>query len=208
MTLSSMEEADSGGFELSAVNETSPSEEAATVPGALDAVPGPTPASVPTQSPPFQSTPVAHPPSAHPSARGDAATTTAADSSTASSAAREIEGPPTVLQAPTEGCEAVVAWTAAELRLLLALPEPCELVEDHVWCALEADHVGPHWALGQLSCEDDYWWLRWDDTCAVHEFVHRDVCGRYAHPGEPGEPHVPCVLPADHVGAHSFTRPA
>ncbi len=106
----------------------------------------------------------------------------------------------------TDGCDAVLAWTPAERRLLSAMPDPGEVLEDDVWCGLEADHPGAHWALAQVS-GPDFWWLRWDHD-GRRELVHHSVCARRCEAGESGQPWVPCDLPDGHAGAHSYTRPA
>lgn len=97
--------------------------------------------------------------------------------------------------------------SAAETRLLSSMLAGTQPVEPVVYCELEADHDGVHYALGQIS-GPDWWWLRWNESDSRRELVETVPCDALAAVAGPGEQGVPCALPRDHVGACGFTRPA
>ena len=107
----------------------------------------------------------------------------------------------------TVGCGVELELSAAEARVLASMLDGTQPVASVVYCELEADHPGSHLALGQVS-GPDWWWLRWDEAGQHRELVAAVCCDALAVPGGPGEPGVPCWLPAGHAGAHGFTRPA
>lgn len=100
--------------------------------------------------------------------------------------------------APASTCGGHVLFTAAELALLAALPQPAEPLETTAWCELEVGHPGLHYGLGQIA-DRTWWWLRWSEDLARRELVDGGFCGRRPEHGV-GD----CTLPSDHPGRHSY----
>ncbi|MEU4541834.1 hypothetical protein [Nonomuraea dietziae] len=99
-------------------------------------------------------------------------------------------------------CAELIVFTDDELARLDTLPDPAHELEPAAVCELEADHEGPHLALGQTSGFDHEWWIRFRGD--VREFVTPKPC-----PAETTDPQFPreswrCGLPQDHPGAHTF----
>lgn len=121
-----------------------------------------------------------------------------------------------------KGCSVATTFTVEELAYLASRPVGANVVEAFAWCELEPGHEGEwHYALGQ-SANDGQWWLRWKPT--GRELLVRESCTAKGEPLPvppkrqypfPDAPHLdveepvvpqerPCLLFAEHPGAHSF----
>ncbi|MFC8899027.1 hypothetical protein [Streptomyces cinereoruber] len=123
-----------------------------------------------------------------------------------------------------KGCSVATTFTVEELAYLASRPVGASVLEAFAWCELESGHEGEwHYALGQ-SANDGRWWLRWKPT--GRELLVRESCTAKGDPlpvpakqpplypagPEPfldvEDPEVPqerpCLLFAEHPGAHSF----
>ncbi|MFJ8811287.1 hypothetical protein [Streptomyces sp. NPDC102490] len=121
-----------------------------------------------------------------------------------------------------KGCSVATTFTVEELAYLASRPVGANVVEAFAWCELESGHEGEwHYALGQ-SANDGRWWLRWKPT--GRELLVRESCTAKGEPLPvppkqpplyPKPPHLdvedpevpqerPCLLFAEHPGAHSF----
>ncbi|GAA4186540.1 hypothetical protein GCM10022252_18690 [Streptosporangium oxazolinicum] len=99
---------------------------------------------------------------------------------------------------PLPFCTAIVELTQAQGEFLSSLPCAGLVVEPYMRCSLEAGHRGRHVTLAQGSSMTD-WWATWGTEDIHGEFLVLPNCSITEPITEDA-----CVLPAEHVGKHSF----
>ncbi|MEU5869783.1 hypothetical protein ABZ815_52085 [Nonomuraea sp. NPDC047529] len=111
-------------------------------------------------------------------------------------------------------CATEVALTEDEYVHFAQVPDGAHELVDTLQCELQADHPGPHLALGQAGGAGGVdWWLRWSATersliALEEETGYCETSGPPIDPQGDSDDTVLCQLPSGHFGAHSWQMPS
>lgn len=103
-----------------------------------------------------------------------------------------------------EACAAIAPVPPAMRAEAEAIEGQNGYIPGELGCCLDAGHAGPHWSFVETptttkSDDGPEVWVRWDGTGVA--LVTTAMCNEEARDDRDGDM---CLLPAGHVGSHSF----
>lgn len=102
-------------------------------------------------------------------------------------------------------CTVTITLTSNEIDVCETVPHPLHVTLQELQCELEQQHPGAHLALAQSGGGEhaNDLWMRW--APGGRNLVTLDSCPLRDREDDPGG-NNPCLLPAGHVGVHSFEQ--